>query len=951
MWKNTILKKRNPARWVATSYVIFGVLWILFSDNLVAMLVSDPVSLTRVQTYKGWFFVLGSGVLIYYIVSRVVYDLRKARYSIAEKEQLQKDFLNRHVQPLWQTDIYGNCVFSNRKWHEFTGYVLSEEKPLPFIDIVHEDDKAHCIEKFSRGLISQQAFTLEYRILSKNKTYHWVLNSCIPHYDVGGAFLGLIGVLYDVQEKKELEERYKENSRRYGYLFANNPHPMLVYDLRDLRILEANKAALALYGYPEKEFLSLALLDLMPATAISSFMEHLAEELPSFHRSSGWMHKKKDGSVFDAELTTHSLPSQNGRSSRLVIVRDVTDQIRAFKGLKEGERRFRAIFEHSPYAALILNKELIITNANPKAQEILGLESNSRHSLEEFLATDSTELMMSDLKTLFEGAPIVGEVNLMRKSGKVFRAEYHGVSFPEDNTMKAYFSFNDVDEKYRMQVDLQASERLNATLVSNLPGMAYRCRFDDAWTMLFISYGVEKLTGYTPSDLIYNMKISYLELIHPEDRDKARSSITQAIEQDRMFEVQYRIVTRQNEVKWVWEQARGIRNKLGEVQYIEGFIMNISREKEAIDRVVFQSKFLGLIIDNIPFPLFYKNTMGLYTGCNQAFCDYLGRTKEQIIGKSVFDIFEESQAGVFYQKDQELFGSGTRQVYETQIVFPDGRHMDAVFHKAVFYDDQNRQLGIIGIYFDITQRVEAERVIKKQLEELSRANSELERFSYTVSHDLRSPLVTIQGFLGLLQEDLQDGRQEDVQDSIDRIGNATRKMQQLLEDLLELSRVGRIVNPYEKFSMTLAASEARELLFGLISEKKGEVTIQENMPEVYADKARCRELFQNLIENALKFSSPLRTPKIHIHCRTHGQEIVFCVRDNGIGIPKAFHEKIFGLFNKLDNSSPGTGLGLSLVKHILDNHNGRIWVESDGNNKGTEFCFTLNTENSKTENS
>ena len=198
----------------------------------------------------------------------------------------------------------------------------------------------------------------------------------------------------------------------------------------------------------------------------------------------------------------------------------------------------------------------------------------------------------------------------------------------------------------------------------------------------------------------------------------------------------------------------------------------------------------------------------------------------------------------------------------------------------------------------------------------------------------------------MLKKDLQDQNHEQVEEDIMRIESATDKMQQLLEDLLKLSRVGKVVEQNETFSMTSVAREAHELLYGLLKDKECEIYIQPDMPDVVAVRARVRELYQNLIENALKFTNHHQVSVIKVFCEERDGEQVFCVEDNGIGIDEKYHEKIFGLFNKLDSNSPGTGLGLSLVKRIVEFHNGRIWVESEGNNKGAVFCFTLNTEKS-----
>jgi PAS domain S-box-containing protein len=948
MYRRIFYSLGRPVTLIVLLYIIVGSLWILFSDKLVYSLFHDPEVLTRIQTYKGWFFVLGSGLLIYMLMSYLVKDLRAREKDLRDTKMLQKEFLNQHYQPLWKSDSMGNCIFNNEKWVAFSGSNISTEKPFAWLDNVHPDDKPFCIDRFTYGFIGKKTFEVEYRLLLHKQEYRWVLNTCTPYFNTSGQLNGFVGFYFDIQEKKQLQEKYKDSSRRYGYLFSNNPNPMLVYDTQDLRILEANNAALSLYGYSEQDFLSLTLSDLRPVSEIPALMEQVSEHLPEYHRSSGWIHKRKDGTLFDVEISAHSLPSyhSNGHSLRLVVIRDITDSIKAFRSAREGDRRFKAVFDNSPQGAIICGSDLRIDEINPVACSILeiGRQEAINMSLKIFLNSDYDPNAAQYVEKINLGLPLVGELNMVRTTGVEFRSSFNLIRFTENGITKLYFSFNDIDEKYKMQIALQESERINATLVTNLPGMVYRCMYDEAWTMTYVSFGVEKLTGYKPFELLYNQSITFEEIIHPDDREKVRKIFEKPINENQKFDLQYRIIAKDGVIKWVWEQARGIFDSNVDVLYIEGFVIDITREHEALEQVEFQSMFLELILNNIPFPLYYKDLNGIYTGCNKVFCEFLGREKSDIIGKSVFDIFERDQAQMFHEKDQALLSDGGSQIYETEVTFPDGRKMDAMFHKSVFQNLQNLHLGIIGIYFDITQRVKAEKVIKNQLEELERINNELERFSYTVSHDLRSPLVTIKGFLGLLKEDLAEQNMEQVQEDIMRIGNATDKMQQLLEDLLKLSRAGKMVEQKESFSMSQVAKEAEELLYGLLKGKKCEIVIEPDMPMVLAGKARIREIFQNLMENAVKFSIEKPNQWVKVYARNQDGNYVYCVEDNGMGIPEKYHEKIFGLFNKLDNNSSGTGLGLSLVKRIVENHNGRIWVESKAENEGSVFCFTLNTE-------
>jgi PAS domain S-box-containing protein len=239
------------------------------------------------------------------------------------------------------------------------------------------------------------------------------------------------------------------------------------------------------------------------------------------------------------------------------------------------------------------------------------------------------------------------------------------------------------------------------------------------------------------------------------------------------------------------------------------------------------------------------------------------------------------------------------------------------------------------------RRVQAER--EQLIAELEAQNAELERFAYTVSHDLKTPLVTIRGFLGLVDKDAREGNVERLKTDMARITEATDKMQRLLSELLELSRIGRLMNPPQAMPFEAIVREAVGLVRGRIEVRGVQVDIASNLPTVYGDRARLVEVVQNLMDNAAKFMGDQSNPRIEIGQRgfdADGRPVLF-VRDNGIGIEPQYHERVFGLFNKLDTQSEGTGVGLALVKRIVEVHGGRIWVESEGMGKGSTFYFTI----------
>ena len=225
--------------------------------------------------------------------------------------------------------------------------------------------------------------------------------------------------------------------------------------------------------------------------------------------------------------------------------------------------------------------------------------------------------------------------------------------------------------------------------------------------------------------------------------------------------------------------------------------------------------------------------------------------------------------------------------------------------------------------------------------ELQSQNAELERFNYTASHDLKAPLVTIKGFLGLLGKDIGAGNSEAMTRDMDQIGSTADKMIQLLDELLELSRIGRQMNAPEALELGVLVREAADRLAMQIQDRGVDLQIAPDMPRVRGDPGRLLEVFQNLIDNSIKFMGDQEKPRIEIGAERENGQVHCWVRDNGIGIAPMFHERVFDLFDRLDTKIDGTGIGLALVKRIIEVHGGRIWLESAGEGHGSAFHFEL----------
>jgi signal transduction histidine kinase len=238
---------------------------------------------------------------------------------------------------------------------------------------------------------------------------------------------------------------------------------------------------------------------------------------------------------------------------------------------------------------------------------------------------------------------------------------------------------------------------------------------------------------------------------------------------------------------------------------------------------------------------------------------------------------------------------------------------------------------------DIAERRWLEQEREELIVDLEAKNEEIQRFTCAASHDLKSPLITIRSFADLLADDA--GQPQRLDRDIRHIIGAADNMQRMLAELLELSRIGHVVNSPVTFSMVDLTHQAVDFLAGRILERGVEIQIAADLPEVRGDQPRILQVLQNLIDNAVKFMGGQEDPRVSIGFRQTDR--AFFVRDNGIGIDPQHHSRVFDLFNRLDKNVDGTGLGLSLIKRIGEAHDGRIWVESSVDRTGSTFYFTL----------
>lgn len=638
----------------------------------------------------------------------------------------------------------------------------------------------------------------------------------------------------------------------------------------------------------------------------------------------------------------------------LLLVLVIRTVQRSTESIAEGQEKFHRVFDVSPVAISVTSLEDgRLIDANNAYWKLTGYDpatSIGRSTLELGIWSTPTERSKFVEKLKLKGSLNNPAYEFKSESGesRVTVAFYEAVQWEKQAAILSMFY--DVTEQRRAQQALQASEEKYRNFVEQSMEGIWLLGFDhpisldlppEEQTELIYRLGyvaecndaVARMYGYQSSEEFRGVRVLDISTGETINEISFQSTLKLVKDGYRSANRETMEKMRNGEIVYFLNNAVGIIDN-NHLIGLWGTQLDITALKKADDAQRRSEARTRGLLNAIPDMIFELNREGrilqfVPSGINEPLFppeEFLHRTiaevLPQIAEQTTFAIERSLESGLVNAFEYELRQHGENRSFEARI-------------SASGTDT------VLAIVRDVSLRKWAEAERDKLIEELEAKNAELERFAYTVSHDLKSPLITIRGFLGFLHEDSRAGNMPRLEADIQRITGATDKMQALLNDLLELSRVGRLINKPELVPFHQIVTEAVELVHGRLSNGVIEVSIANDLPMVYVDHPRLVEVMQNLIDNAAKFMGDQSSPRIEIGQKGFSSEMpVFYVRDNGVGIPAEFMENIFGLFNKLDARTEGTGVGLALVKRIIEFHHGKIWAESEPGN-GATFYFSL----------
>ena len=481
-----------------------------------------------------------------------------------------------------------------------------------------------------------------------------------------------------------------------------------------------------------------------------------------------------------------------------------------------------------------------------------------------------------------------------------------------------------------------AVERLRATAALRESAELYRAYFTASPLALFVSDARGRylevngaacaLTGYSREQLA---QLSIADLLAGGDAPQLAERLLGLIA----------LGAGSNEVQ-IRRRDRSVRSCLVHastvgVDRVLGLLLDITDRKQAEEKLRdSEERFRSL--SEAAFEAILVHDGGKVVDVNHALCELSGYSWHELVGRDGFELIApENRETVYRNLLAEYSG-----IYEIECVRRDGGRIP-VEVQARSFPYRGKVLQVVAVR-DISERKKSERVRESLIRELEAKNAELERFGCAVTHDLKAPLVTIRGFADYLEKDAREGRGDRLAADAARIGEAVGRLQQLLDRLFELSRAGRAVGPPAAVSVAELVQESLRLLRERATSSGSGVEVAPSLPIVFGDRARLVQVFQNLLDNAMKFGEGRR---VRVLARDpEDGRVVVVVQDEGIGIDPRHRDRVLDVFERLDPRGEGSGVGLAVVKRIVESHGGRVWLESEGLGRGTAACIELPLE-------
>ncbi len=893
---------------------------------------------------------------------------RPKRKSTETKEQFResgaynRSLIEASLDPLVTINVDGTISDVNEATILVTGVSREELIGTDFSRYFTEPKKAKAgYEKvFRDGSVRDY----ELQIRHRSGTITPVLYNATVFRDASGNIAGVFAAARDITERKKAEEE-----RSTLAAIVESSDDAIIGKSLDGTILSWNKGAEKIYGYTASEAIGKSISMLVPPDQVDDLdfiLGKIKQGEPIFHYETDRV--RKDGKMLKVSLTLSSIRDPEGRLIGVsTIARDITERKKAEIVIRRAGVYNRNLIEASLDPLVTISPDGTISDVNEATVQVTG------RTRKELIGTDFSQYFTEPEKAkagyekvFKDGSVRDYELQIRHRNRQIIPVLYNATVFRDEsgNIAGVFAAARDITEQKKAEEMIRRAGVYNRSLIE--ASLDPLVTIDPDGKISDVNDATVAITGYSRQELVGTDFSQYFT-----DPEKAEAGYEKVFREGSVHDYELQIRHRNGKVTPVLYNATVFRDESGHVAGVFAAARDVTERKKAEEIIQQISTYNRSLIEASLDPLVTINPDGTISDVNEATVRVTGVPREELVGTDFSRYFiEPEKAKAGYER---VFRDGSVTDYGLEIRHRDGHITPVLYNASIYRDRGGRIAGVFAAARDITERKRAEDALltaynelddrvkertrelveanrnlertaeelKKKSEELARSNQELQQFAYIASHDLQEPLRGISGFTELLERRYKGQLDEKADTYLHFILDGTRQMHQVIQDLLEYSRVQTKAHEFSQIDTNRSFKQALKNLHGSITQKEAIIT-HGPLPELMADETQITQLFQNLIGNSLKFQKPNVVPKIHISARQDADRWIFSVNDNGIGFESRFADRIFKIFQRLHAKGEyeGTGIGLAICKRIVERHGGEIWVESTPG-EGSTFFFTL----------
>ena len=923
--------------------------------------VTDHVSLTELRYHRldgGVIEVESTGNLIELdgapAVLTVARDITE-RKRIASQILRERDFRQHLIESIpgvfYLFDQEGHFVLWNRNFQKVAGYTDQEMARAHPLDFFAGTDRDLILGRIGR-VFTEGTATAEALFLSKD-------GRATPYFFTGERVTlddgrpGLVGVGLDISERKRSEEALRRQSEILQTTLDHLPQGIAVTDA-ELRMVAMNRhygelldfpEGLCRFGTPISELYRFNALrgEYGPGDAEAQVAERVtqARRFEPHH----FKRVRPNGTILDIRGTP--LPGGGFVSS----FEDITERERAQLALQRSEQRYRNLIDLSPDPILV-HRHGIILMANPAAATLCSLSGSEAavgRDILDFVHPDARELVRERIGALESNPGLFrlprSNIAYLRPDGSAIPVEGTATVIQMDDGPAILSVLRDLTERQEADAKIWRERDFSRKLIESVPGIFYL--FDTSGKLLLWNRNLERLLGRSSEEMA---TLHALQLYDESAWPTLRRAVREVVKNG-SNSLEANLLTRDH--RQIPYYVTGLRYEVDGKLVVIAMGIDVSERKQAEAAIHASEARFRSIFERAIIGIATADPEGTLTSANEALAQLLGYSREELEGMNIGSFTHPDDLAVEREFLGELArGESDSYRMDKRYVTRSGEIVWVDLLVTLQRDEQGRPVGVMGMVVDITQRKRAEQTIhelneglerrvEERTAELATSNQELESFSYSVSHDLRAPLRAMNGFSQQLEIQYASRLDAKGLDYLARIRGASKRMGQLIDNLLELARLSRLELRRIDLDLATMAREIRIALEEHAPERKLRWAIAEHLP-ARADPILVRVLLENLLRNAWKFTAERQDGCIEFFQTEVDGEPVFVVRDNGAGFSMKYAEQLFKPFQRLHDPQrfEGTGIGLAIVQRVVRRHGGRVWATSE-ENLGASFHFTL----------